>query len=253
MPESDLSELATSSEDEDNVVVKPSIVNNSKSPRQSAAAAPPSPVVAGQEAPAATAAPVEVMEAAPSSPKPAMPTMSRTAPLPAFQPRSNQRRSVQPNALSPLPVASTSAIAAEAKQPSPAPAPVASTSNVESTEKAAAPGDKPKRNRVRTVGDADEECPICAAVPASQRRSTTRKEDRWIACDACDRWFHWESCVKKYAPPKTTADSFDEWYCMECLKAAATSGIQRTIKVKELQRKSSRKKADVYVLSCFSA
>ena len=245
MTESDLSDLGPSSEDEDNVVVKSSVVK----PRSTSS--PRAPPPAAVEEAAAVAEPSKP----PPSPKPMMPTMSRTAPLPPVL-QSNQRRtSTSPSkAVAKAPAAVTPASSLNLAREASAASSSASTVIVASTSASAfAAGgqstteDKPKRNRPRTRGDADQECAICAATPASQRRATTRKEDTWVSCDACDRWFHWESCVKKYSPPKTTADSFEEWYCQECIKEAEAKGIQREFKIKEMPRKSSRKKADVSV------
>lgn len=177
-----------------------------------------------------------------------MPSMQRTAPLPPFVPPSllrKQPRQSQPNTGTGTiavvePVASTSAAAANGSG-------TGSKSSISNSATLDDPS-KPaiKRNRVRTVGDNDDECPICASVPAAQRKATTRGTDRWLQCDACSRWFHWESCVKRTAPPKSTVDGFDEWYCLDCLKEAVDlPDVQREIKVKDNARKSSRKKAEV--------
>lgn len=51
------------------------------------------------------------------------------------------------------------------------------------------------RSRAKGKGSAKADtCPGCAANPSSKPISLDAQE-QWLACDACEAWYHW-TCVR---------------------------------------------------------
>ena len=101
------------------------------------------------------------------------------------------------------------------------------------------------RTKIGSAAEADAACPICAHIPPEQKRvKGARERDDWIACDQCTRWFHWQGCAKRSAPPKTHVKSFEEWYCNDCALRGLQTGNPISMKLKEGKKPSKKKGAN---------